>query len=286
MVEFCLCPRLDAIELHYARRKEFQDVARIILNSGNGPVQFPSVPLRGISVWYTTPEPCFLFVYDATILFALNECFDKLPKPPVQDRLWLALQYIEAIAALHKDDFWHGLFNYFNVYIQIPTGECDGATGFSLRRTSPRLAGFEILRQMAGFSDLIDVESREQRIFLHPERLLQGDWKERQRPEHDLFSFGILMIAIGLWTSFASLKKYIQANTEKEARSFVEKLGKQFSGDGTDNEMPGEYAKIISHCLGKSPSSLGQAVLGEGGPKPSWQNASCIAVALSKLLST
>lgn len=147
-----------------------------------------------------------------------------------------------------------------------------------------RLAGFEILRHRAGHSDLIDVESREQRVFLHPERLLQGEWKERQRPEHDAFSFGILMIAIGLWTSFASLKKYQQANTEKEARSFVEKLRKQFCGDGADNGMPGEYAKIISHCLGKSFGSLGQTVISEGDLEPSWRNSSCVVVELSKLL--
>jgi hypothetical protein len=291
MVEFRPYPRHEDIEQHYQRRLKFEETARMILNSRNVAFNFPSVPLHGISVMCATSTPCFLFIYEAEDLFVLDECFQKFVMPSKKERIWIALQFAKAVATLHAARVCHGLINIFNLYLKAPksciTAEKDGSVRIDVHKSSPMVAGFEILRDVQTHSDFIDVEPPTWRVFLHPDRLSPGNEKARQIPEHDVFSLGMVMIAIGLWAPFTSLKKYQSAGTEQEARSFCEKLRKQFQGDRMSNKMPSEYGEIVSYALGRSASVPGQRPF--AGERLSLDvyrepNASCVAEVLSQLL--
>lgn len=264
MVEFRPFPEHEPEKAHSMRRQAFVNIARMILCSQHGAASLSTVPLRCISAMELSVTPCFLFIYAAENLFGLDESLQKFATPSAKERVLLALHYAKAIAALHSASICHGLINPFNLYLQVPKSSrnrvSSSAIQLDVQNTSPMLAGFEISRPLFAFSDLIDVEDRDWRIYLHPHRLLQGCAKEVQNPQHDIFSLGMVLIVIGLWRPFTSFRKYQEAQTEREKRDFSAKLRKQFQGNGSSDTMPWEYGDIISYCLGRSSTLPGQLV--------------------------
>jgi hypothetical protein len=286
MVEFRAFPEDEPVKAHLMRRQAFVSIAKMILCSRHGAVQFSSVPLRCISAMEFSATPCFLFVYAAENLFGLDESLQNFATPSVKERVWLALHYAKAISALHSASICHGLINPFNLYLQVPESSRDrmvsGLLRLDVRQTLPMLAGFDVSRSILAFSDLIDVEDRDWRVYLHPDRLSQGDAKELQNPQHDVYSLGMVLIVIGLWRPFTCLKKYQEAQDERARRDFSSKLRKHFQTNGWSNTMPDEYRDIISYCLGRSsnlPGQLEEQLLSSyGHPK-----ASCVVDKLASL---
>lgn len=266
MVEFRPYPQQDSAgsELHALRRRAFTSIAQMVLCSRQGPVKFPSVPLLYISEMESSQTPCFLFVYAAEQLFGLDEALHSFVTPSVKERIWLALCYAKAIAALHAANICHGLVNPFNLYLQAPKSSMAPADGkksrLEVHQAAPMLAGFDISRSVFGCSDLIDVEDQDWRVYLHVDRLRQGYDKDLQNPKHDVFSLGMVLTVIGLWTAFTSFKKYQGCETDRQRQEFSAKLRKQFQGNGSSNTMPSEYRDIISYCLGRHTTLPGESV--------------------------
>jgi hypothetical protein len=261
MVEFCPCPEhMSSSELSL-RRQRFVSTARTILQSNlSTTTGLSTVPLRGVSFMDTPTTRSLLRVFKADALVGLEEAFEKFGAPTVKNRVWLALRYAKSVAALHSACFCHGLINPFNLYLQIRASLGERSTVLQFESMSPMLAGFDIARQVEWSSDLIDVEEPRWRIHLHPERMQHGYNKERQDPRHDVFSFGMVMIEIGLWKLFSRFQKYQSAETEKKRQEYCIRLRKTFQGDGVDDNMPGDYRDIISYCLGRSTILPGQTV--------------------------
>ncbi|KAI8635264.1 hypothetical protein F5Y19DRAFT_482515 [Xylariaceae sp. FL1651] len=261
MVEFCLCTEhMSPIELSF-RRQRLVNTARTILQSNlSTATRLSTVPLRGISSIATATTHSLLMVFRADALVGLDEAFDKFDIPTVKSRVWLALRYAESIAALHSACFCHGLINPSNLYLQVRASLRDRYPVLQAQNMSPMVAGFDIARQTEWSSDLIDVEEPHWRIHLHPERMQRGYNKERQDPRHDIFSFGMVMIELGLWKLFSRFQNYKSAETEAKRQDYCIKLRKKFQGDGTDGEMPDDYRDIISYCLGRSSFLPGEAL--------------------------
>jgi hypothetical protein len=290
MVEFRPFPEQEPEKAHSMRRQAFVSTARMILCSQHGAVRLSTVPLRCISAMEKSVAPCFLFIYAAENLFGLDESLQKFATPSVKERVWLALCYAKAIAAIHSASICHGLINPFNLYLRVPKPSRDRIVSGSIRldvlNTSPLLAGFETSRSTSAFSDLIDVEDRDWRVYLHPDRLLPGYAKEAQNPQHDVFSLGMVLIVIGLWMPFTSFRKYQEAQTEQERRDFSTKMRKRFQGDGSGDIMPEEYRGIVSYCLGRSWTLPGQLVDADGERLLSsygHPKAACVVDALTNL---
>jgi hypothetical protein len=290
MVEFRTFPEQEPEKAHSMRRQAFVSTARMILCSQHGAVRLSTVPLRCISAMEKSVAPCFLFIYAAENLFGLDESLQKFATPSVKERVWLALCYTKAIAAIHSASICHGLINPFNLYLRVPKPSRDRIVSGSIRldvlNTSPLLAGFETSRSTSAFSDLIDVEDRDWRVYLHPDRLLPGYAKEAQNPQHDVFSLGMVLIVIGLWMPFTSFRKYQEAQTEQERRDFSTKMRKRFQGDGSGDIMPEEYRGIVSYCLGRSWTLPGQLVDADGERLLSsygHPKAACVVDALTNL---
>ncbi|RFU75465.1 hypothetical protein TARUN_6798 [Trichoderma arundinaceum] len=255
MVEFRPYPNHEEVSDYLRRREGFVNMARIILRNQTTTRQFSAVPLRGISIMNESNTPCFLFVYGAENLLGLDEALQTLNAPTFKERLWLALEYAKAINALHCLNICHGLINPYNLYLQLPTTHSSmgswSSVSLRLQQTVPMLAGFDIARETNQMSDLIDVEDQDWRVYMHKDRLSQGTWKERQVPEHDIFSLGMVLIVIGLWMPFGRFKKYQEAANEDQRRDFSMKLRKHFSSSKPGNGMPSEYQDAISYCFGK-----------------------------------
>lgn len=62
---------------------------------------------------------------------------------------------------------------------------------------NPYLCGFEFSRPSDGVSDSVIVEDFEMNVYRHPSR--QGAPSEYHTKKHDLYSFGILMLEVGIW---------------------------------------------------------------------------------------
>jgi len=290
MVEFRPFPEHEPDKAHSMRRQAFVSTARMILCSQRGAVRLSTVPLRCISAMEKSVTPCFLFIYAAENLFGLDESLQKFARPSVKERVWLALHYAKAVAALHSASICHGLINPFNLYLQVPKSSRERIVSGSIRldvlNTSPMLAGFETSRSIFASSDLIDVEDRDWRVYLHPDRLLPGYAKEAQNPQHDVFSLGMVLIVIGLWMPFTSFRKYQEAQTERERQDFSAKLRKHFQADGSGDIMPREYRGIVSYCLGRCSTLPGQLVDADGERLLSsygHPKAACVVDALTNL---
>lgn len=252
MVEFRRYPEHEGINDYLGRQEAFVNMARMLLRDQ---LKFLTVPLRGISMMNQSKTPCFLFIYGAENLLGLDEALQMIKAPTMMERLWLALEYAKAIDILHSMNICHGLINPYNLYLQFPVShsyeELSTSVPFALQQTAPMLAGFDVAREVSQASDLIDVEDQDWRVYIHKDRLSQGSWKERQVPEHDVFSLGMVLIVIGLWMPFERFKKYQEAADENQRREFSMKLRKHFGSSKSINTMPREYEDVVSYCLGK-----------------------------------
>ncbi|KAH8647690.1 hypothetical protein BX600DRAFT_530593 [Xylariales sp. PMI_506] len=262
MVEFRHYSNHEEVREHLMRREAFVSTARMLLWSRHGVYQLPAVPLRGISIMAESETPSFLFVYKADDLISLEEAFDLLNKPTVEERVWLALQWAQALQALHSLKTCHGLINPHNLYMKLPrnreiTANSKISLSLANQRPLPLLAGFEIARQVSGKTDLIDVEDQDWRVYQHKDRLGQGDDKERQTYAHDIFSLGMVLIVIGHWLPFTSFRKYQEAADDKQRRAFSMKLGKAFQSADASETMPSDYRDVVSCCLGRRSVTTG-----------------------------
>jgi hypothetical protein len=151
---------VDVERTEYLRRRQaFTRLGKMVLSSrrGQGAAPFPSVPLRCISEMEYSSTPCFLLVYAAEDLFGLDESLGRFEMPTVGERIWLALRYAKAVAALHLANIVHGLINPYNLYLEVPGSsryQTNGnLTRINFHNTTPMLAGYEIARFMPGDSD-------------------------------------------------------------------------------------------------------------------------------------
>lgn len=70
----------------------------------------------------------------------------------------------------------------------------------------PFLLGFEKIRAVNAFTNLIDDAKWQKNLYRHPNR--QGlRYEESYKMQHDIYSFGICLLEIGLWDSFAFWNK-------------------------------------------------------------------------------
>ncbi|KAK9772031.1 putative Protein kinase domain-containing protein [Seiridium cardinale] len=254
MVEFRPYPEDARLPEYLERQERFYSLAQLVLERSR---QRSVVPLRGVANMSDSSTPCFLLIYRADRLVALDEAFGLLGMPTVKERIWLALKYAEAVEALHTREICHGLINPYNLYLQLPEAQGGGGSStaklHSLEATFPMLAGFDVARPSINgmMSDLLDVEDPDWRVYLHEDRLEPGPEKQRQQFEHDIFSLGMVLIVIGLWMPLSAFKKYHSYADERKRRKFCTRLRYDFESEDPEIGVPLAYQHVISYCLGK-----------------------------------
>jgi hypothetical protein len=104
----------------------------------------------------------------------------------------------DAVLKWHSSANWvhQGIASY-NVYFF----KLIGSTKFDYR--NPYLCGFEFSRPSGAMSLGITVEDFDTNVYRHPDR--HGSPDTPHSKEHDLYSYGVLLLEVGMWRLAANL---------------------------------------------------------------------------------
>ncbi|EPE31318.1 Protein kinase-like (PK-like) [Glarea lozoyensis ATCC 20868] len=146
-----------------------------------------------------------------------REC--QKPKPSLDQRFQIAYKIGRALSKWHLVGWVHqGIASYNIVFFYNNDGSVD--------YTNPYLCGFEYARHEGAPSTARIVEQLELNVYRHPER--QGVPNASHHKEHDIYSYGVLLLEIGLWDLaeelFRSQRKELAPHyMAKRLRKTVEK---------------------------------------------------------------
>ncbi|KAL8662735.1 MAG: hypothetical protein Q9202_004427 [Teloschistes flavicans] len=113
-------------------------------------------------------------------------------RPTLAQRFSIIKDVGDALLKWHLSANWvHQGIASHNVYFLKPEGQS------SYEFSTPYLFGYEFARPSGGVSLGLYVEDFEHNVYRHPSR--QGLPSEFQKKIHDLYSFGILMLEVGMW---------------------------------------------------------------------------------------
>ena len=171
---------------------------------------------------------------------------DLLNSPASRSRPTLAQRYSivgtvgEALLKWHISANWvHGGIASHNIYFFKPTDSPN------YDYSKPYLCGFEFSRPSDGISFSPYVENFEQNVYRHPSR--QGPPTEYQKKRHDLYSYGILLLEVGMW----KLVRHFFDATQKDdlAPKDMEDIIKANASQRLGHYMGAAYERATSRCL-------------------------------------
>ena len=161
---------------------------------------------------------------------------------PLQKRLSLAKQISKALLNWHMAGWHHQEISSRNIlFFSTPTSpEPDF--------TTPYLCGFDFSRASGYISTLRDAEDMGFSVYRHPER--QFDTTAAHRLRHDIYSFGVVLLDLGLWDdpdeSWKSTLRVMPVDRDqagdvyKRLRSFTGRLSFYIGSC---------YAEAVQNCL-------------------------------------
>ena len=219
--------------------------------------------------WYEEPAKCrFGFVFDVPPeyresraipdrLLNIMKTKNKLSRPTLGERFKLAYELGLAVESWHAVGWVHQSISSHNIFIfpvkagtpnsQNPSAAAAAAAATVTRwdYPSPFLGGFEYARPYNEPSVSITVDDFDDNVYRHPAR--QGIPGERFSKEHDLYSFGVLLLEIGLWQP-ASAAFDPRRRTELTPNALRSTLFKS-AEERLPHYMGTAYAKAVCDCL-------------------------------------
>ena len=192
-----------------------------------------SYPVQGMG-----PSPCSLrrLLLEWTTNFPLNE------------RVRLAVSLARAIVFLHSSRVVHKSIRPENI---IVLQETPGKIG------APFLVGFEKFRFVSTVSAKSGDSLWEKNLYRHPRR--QGPCPEEGfKMEHDIYSIGVCLLEIGLWSSFVDYSSTYQIGNES---IWTPGRDLPITEHILSSDRRGASEKIKNHLLGlarqRLPASMG-----------------------------
>lgn len=161
-------------------------------------------------------------------------------RPTLGQRFLMVRSIGEAILNWHTSANWvHQGIASHNIIFFKPVGSPN------IDYSKPYLCGFEFSRPSTGISDNAVVENFEMNVYRHPSR--QGAPSEFHTKKHDLYSFGILMLEVGIWDL---VSKCFNAKLRKDL--VPEKMHdhiKLHARKRLGHHMGAAYERASSRCL-------------------------------------
>ncbi|KAF7505533.1 hypothetical protein GJ744_000695 [Endocarpon pusillum] len=119
---------------------------------------------------------------------------DQKTKYPLNERIHLAVSLARSIVFLHSSRFVHKNISPENIIVHQPSSDKLG---------TPVLVGFERFRFAEGRTYMSGDCLWQKNLYRHPKR--QGLYPDEQYTmHHDIYSVGICLLEIGLWSSFVN----------------------------------------------------------------------------------
>jgi hypothetical protein len=159
----------------------------------------------------------------------------------LSNRFRLARQLAQSVCSLHAFDLVHKSIRPENVVLFRDQESTLG---------SAFLLGFERVRAEVEKTRLTEDDDWEKNLYRHPQR--QGSKiRERYIMQHDVYSLGVCMLEIGLWTTFV---EYDNSSSEPK-RSQKYDLGAECPKDVNHSEVV--KTQLISLATGKLSEKMG-----------------------------
>jgi hypothetical protein len=173
-------------------------------------------------------------------------------KHSLSDRFRLATQLARAVCSIHTFDIVHKSIRPENIILFKDHGSVLG---------SAFLLGFERIRKQDDNTRLTEDIDWEKNLYRHPQR--QGSRiQDRYIMQHDIYSLGVCMLEIGLWTSFVHYEdsagnpmwsesydmgtmEYNHAQRPELIKTYLLSL----ATDTLPGKMGTKYARIVESCL-------------------------------------
>ena len=161
-------------------------------------------------------------------------------RPTLAQRFLIVKKIGEALLKWHISVNWvHEGVASHNIYFFKPRNSP------SYDYSCPYLCGFEFARPDGGRSLSIAVEDFEQNVYRHPDR--QGAPSKYHTKYHDLYSYGILLLEVGLWTL---VSKCFDAKVKKDIPPWeMQKTIKVNARKRLGHYMGAAYERAASRCL-------------------------------------
>jgi hypothetical protein len=186
-------------------------------------------------------------------LLTLHDYILGFPRPPLGDRFALAWRLTATVLDILSSGWVHKNIWLSGVLIMLSKGSCPTPylVGWTSARPNTdqlsRILGDDNLALQAGASLQLEVE-----LYRHPERYHTK--KAAYSPKHELYSLGVLLLEIALWTTiskqFEGPIAKVQSMKMLPPLNVVEGAMDKLSQDPrVAREMGVEYARIIRRCL-------------------------------------
>ncbi|RDW94235.1 uncharacterized protein DSM5745_01557 [Aspergillus mulundensis] len=148
----------------------------------------PSDKPTGFNFVFNLPP----FLHDSKAIGLRSVLLEKPPQYPLTDRVALAVSLARAVVFFHSSGFVHKNILPENIVLCQPS---PGTLG------TPFLVGFDQLRAAEGRTYMAGDNRWEGNLYRHPGR--QGIHPEEEYiMQHDIYSLGVCLLELGLWSSF------------------------------------------------------------------------------------
>lgn len=174
------------------------------------------------------------------------------PPGPLDDRFTIARFLVRSIMSVHTAAFVHKNIRPETIIVFKRTDS---------QAIVPFLVGFERFRLAAAGTALAGDAHWERNIYRHPSR--QGTAPEHYYTmQHDVYSLGVCLLEIGLWTSFVSLSEenptpasrlgitdILSLSNKREVAIKIKSRLIDLARDGLPPTMGRTYADVVVACL-------------------------------------
>lgn len=166
--------------------------------------------------------------------------FRRVERPTLGQKLTIAKSIGQALRKWHLAGWVHQGITSFNIVFF--RGEVDGGVDFS----KPYLCGFEYTRVVGKQSSERHPShmSCQYELYRHPKR--QGDALITHQKEHDLYSYGLLLLEIGRWVTVA--QDFFSESEGLRPRDLRERILKKASGL-LKSTMGEAYEDAVMTCI-------------------------------------
>ena len=218
---------------------------------------------RKLSATSLTP-PNFQLVFDVPLGFhspkSLRQRLQEEKDSTLDERFHLAQSLARAVLFVHTAGFVHKNIRPETILLFSDASEAES--------NRPFLIGFERFRLAAAGTNLISDALWEQNLYRHTER--QGTLAEKLYVmQHDIYSLGVCLLELGLWTSFVILPcspglkaptlpipgsmlpigNYLNLKDKRKAALEVKKTLVALAQEKLPFLMGNTYAEIVIACL-------------------------------------
>ncbi|KAK5731512.1 hypothetical protein LTR17_011310 [Elasticomyces elasticus] len=181
----------------------------------------------------------------------------------ITDRYTLACKLASAVLYLHAGNFVHKNIRPTNVLIfdsVVPEGATASMVTYPRAIGEPYLVGFDGVRKSDAKSKMLAEDDWKHKIYLHPtrHRMAAGD---EFTMRHDVFSLGVVLLEIAIWTSFTDLDSSVSRSLWSSLEKGREQLRKPDGPEGLKERfvhlarsripryMGDRYRDVVLSCL-------------------------------------